>query len=327
MKMRGKANRLFLGVFAAATALLLLTPLQAASADELPAETQWIDYGFQSASLGGYSLQSAIVGNGGSLPLDYSVYGMDADGFDTAPAHLIVQRSFDKVSWQQIASGLTYTTGVESHYMLPKYSTSAKKQTVYYRLASLPFTEETTDASGQAITVGAQKIVYSSTVKVIYENQKFYKGLSKVIYNYMRPYCPASAVRTVSMGEGEAGEYLIGELLIHVDKQQVHQPKRYLRTVALHECAHEHQYTNWGDSADDAPMTAAMKKNFINDKTSKWIMLPPSGNGFGGKFNPIEHAADCAALAINPKGYLGYGGYCNPKELKAGKRLLLGARL
>jgi len=155
----------------------------------------------------------------------------------------------------------------------------------------------------------------SAPVSVVYENQRFYKGMAATIYAYAAAYCPTTAVHVAALTGREAGEYSPGASLILVDPKVGVSANLTLasqRTVAVHECSHELQWLNYGGSQEGyEQMTAAAAQHFSAGSNGA-----PS----------IEHAADCGAMAVEPNGYLGYGGYCTPEELHTASRLLGGGR-
>jgi len=165
----------------------------------------------------------------------------------------------------------------------------------------------------------------SSPIKIKYENQSMYTGFTLGIYNAIAPYCPTAAVRidpTLSSRD-RAGEFS-NQKGISIDPTVESYPIAEQQGVALHECAHMKQFYNWGASyIGREKAEAASAALFVND-------INPDPNAptdpVRGAFDPYEHAADCASHSLQPAGYLGYGGYCNPNELAAGYRLMGGFR-
>jgi hypothetical protein len=165
----------------------------------------------------------------------------------------------------------------------------------------------------------------STPIKIKYENQAAYTDLAAIAYAAMAAYCPTASVRvdpTLS-DRGRAGEFS-AQKGISVDDSLATYTPEYQASVALHECAHMKQFYNWGASyKGDKKMTAAATAIYVNDQNPA---DPASTPPVVGAFDPVEHSADCASFAINPLGYLGYGGFCNQGELDAGVRLMQGSR-
>ena len=235
-----------------------------------------------------------VVGNGGSVRLSagYSVRSSASD----PSIQVRLERRLGTGAWS--STGITASVeGGEGPLtaVTPPYSTSEEKEIVQYRFAS------TSSAS--------------APVSVSYENQRAYTGMAATIYGYSAPYCPATAVRIQRLAGREAGEYRTGASLILIDSKigvSVNLSPADQRSVALHECSHELQWLNYGATdAGRKQMEAAAATHFSE-----------GANGAA----PLEHAADCGAQALEPNGYLGYGGYCTSNELVLGRQLLSGQR-
>jgi hypothetical protein len=233
------------------------------------------------------------VGNGGSIRL----------GAGYAVRSTASRPKIDVRLERRIAGGAWSTTGVSTSIVegsalslvTPPYSTSAATEAVQYRLAS-----------GDSA---------SSPVSVTYENQRFYTGMAATIYAYAAPYCPTTAVHVATLSGREAGQYSPGASLILVDSKvgaTANLTPASQRSVAVHECSHELQWLDYGSShVGYEQMTTAAAAHFSE-----------GSNGAPA----IEHAADCGAMAVEPNGYLGYGGYCTADELRTAARLLGGGR-
>jgi len=165
----------------------------------------------------------------------------------------------------------------------------------------------------------------STPIKIKYENQSMYTGFAYAIYASIAQFCPTASVRidpTLASND-RAGQFST-QKGISIDPTVESYTVEKQQGVGLHECAHMKQFYNWGASiAGDKKAAAASAALFIND-------INPDPNvptdPVVGAFDPYEHAADCASHALQPAGYLGYGGYCNPNELAAGQRLMSGSR-
>lgn len=201
--------------------------------------------------------------------------------------------------------------------VLPAYTVPADvaKQYVEYR-----FTSERSRARG------IRNTAHSDTFVVTYENPAFYSGLAKHFYAYSSLYCPTVAVHQsfrVGYSRGAAAYYQWSQG-ITVDPSVEDYPADDLEAVALHECAHFHQFFDYGNNrVGDLAAEKASKRVFVNDDAPAGEVTARRPEG---RFDPYEHAADCASHAVQPAGYLGYGGYCNPTELAAGLTLIQGGR-
>jgi hypothetical protein len=235
----------------------------------------------------------AVVGNGGAVRL--------SAGYSVRSA--LTRPRFDVRLERRIASGAWSPTGVTTSVvegsaldvMTPPYSTAAASESVQYRLAS-----------GDSV---------SAPVSVVYENQRFYTGMAATVYAYAAPYCPTTAVHVAALSGREAGEYTSGASLILIDSRvgvSVNLEPASQRSLAVHECSHELQWLNYGGSQEGRHRMAAAAA----------VLFSEGRNGAPA----IEHAADCGAMAVEPNGYLGYGGYCTQEELRTASRLLGGGR-
>jgi hypothetical protein len=297
--------------------------LAAALLGATPARADTIEYGmrwhldatrFEAAG----KATSAYAGNGGTIKL-YTGWSADSYYGDYAAPRIWLQRQLVGGSWHNVKS-VAFSKSKVIETLTPAYSTKKSKQVVRYRFVSLPYT-----------ATEYQRVLntsYSKTVKVTYENQQRYTGFRAQVYKTIKPYCKVSAVHISKLGGEEAGEYKTGSLLVKIDPQVAGYSPSERRSVALHECAHQHQFTNYGKTYDGwQQMRKDAARIYVNDKAPTRALRQRAGEGAGYTFDPVEHSADCAMLAVNPSGYLGYGGYCNPRELAHGKALLRGKRL
>jgi hypothetical protein len=237
--------------------------------------------------------RSTIVGNGGTVVLQAG-YRVDAV-LDRAGIAVRLERKLADSSWEATGATATATHGTALTVATPAYATEQPQEAVEYRLAS--------------------RASVSNPVTVVYENQRDYTGLAATMYRYAAPYCPNTAVHVARLDGREAGLFGTGSLLMTIDPAvgvSVNADAVSQRQVALHECSHERQWVNYGETgAGERAMEADAARYFTE-----------GSNGA----KPIEHAADCGARAANPGGYLGYGGYCTRSELDEGLRLLQGQR-
>jgi len=220
---------------------------------------------------------------------------------ERAKPRLTLQRRIGSGRWTTTAATVR-VTGDGLVVRTPAFSTRATTRTVAYRLRSAPYSSAAGTVRGSSV---------SRVLRVVVENQRRYTGLAKTVYSAVRAYCPATAVHVGSIGS-RAGDYRTGALLLRIDTAVREYRAVDVRAVALHECSHERQWLNYGGTQEGyEQMTAAAAAIFAE-----------GANGAPA----IEHAADCGAMAIDPAGYLGYGGYCTQTELAAGARLLSGNR-
>jgi hypothetical protein len=284
------------------------TPANAATGDY----TKFSFYGSKYNLLDTYEAKGIVRGSGAAISIK-SYYSWRAVGGFKKPK-IVVQRKLGKKWITQKSVSVKFTSRYSVTAEIPGYTVSPTKakQKVQYRFKSF------TSAKKHIITADR-----SSAFKVTYENQAAYTGLAASIYGGMAAYCPTATVRIDGSLDdaGHAGEYSIFKG-IFIDPTVASYTPEYQLSVALHECAHMKQFYNWGASyKGDAKMERAAKKIYVADPD-------PTGASAAYKepFKAIEHSADCASIAINPAGYLGYGGYCNQAELDAGVRLMQGKR-
>ncbi|RIX27879.1 porin family protein [Amnibacterium setariae] len=258
---------------------------------------------------------TSTVGNAGALVLLGS-YDVRWTG-TRAPARLALERRIGAGRWTRTTAKVSSTSAGLS-VRTPRWSTKAKQRSVAYRLVSTAYT------SGSRRVANTSR---SHAVRIGYENQARYTGLAKRIWGYAKPYCPNTAVHVAKLGSA-AGDYRTGTLLIRVTADVATYSAKNLRALALHECSHERQWLNYGGTAaGHRTMTKAAKRYFSTWSKPAGAAQPPYRlDPPDPAITPIEHAADCGAQALNPGGYLGYGGYCTAKQLAEGKRLLRGHR-
>lgn len=318
MKIRTFARGAILALasLVAATGFFALgaAPAQAATSITYPTT-----YYFGSAYVDGNAYRSAKLGNNGTLKLEAYLGWRYYPGYKVS-AHISLQRKIASGHWATVKNGIPVSAKGHAVTSTPKYATAKTSAKIYYRFKS--------SAYAASSTRGVPSTAYSKTLTLTYQNQKKYTGLRAKAYAIVKPYCPTTAIEIGDPSRSEAGHYRPGSLLISLQAGLSNYRADYAATVFLHECAHERQFVNWGstDSGWKA-MESAMAKRFVNDATPAGIKPTPSASKNGGSFDPVEHAADCAALAIEPAGYLGYGGYCNAKELKYGRALITGHKL
>lgn len=236
---------------------------------------------------------SAVVGNGGSLVLrgGYAVRSV----LPHPRIEVRLEREVGSSGWAATGTAAAISPGDPLTIRTPPYSTSAATEVLHYRFAS-------------ATSV-------SEPISIVVENQQFYSGMAATVYRYAAPYCPSTAVHIADLTGREAGDYRTGALLIRVAPDvgvRVNLDGASQRALAIHECSHELQWLNYGGTPD----------GFARMKTSAAEYFSEGSNGAA----PLEHAANCGAKAVNPAGYLGYGGYCTQGELVEGMRLLTGQR-
>jgi hypothetical protein len=260
----------------------------------------------------GYSKGSIIRASGASG--DTLKVGITWRGSRKEPRlRMTLQRKIGSGAWKTVKRATRSPHGGYTA-KLAAYTVPAERasQKVAYRFTS------TASAAR-----GVRNTAHSKTFTVTYENPAHYVGLAKTVHDYIAPYCGTVAVhedpRIGSMGYAGVFQFSRG---ITIDSQVAGYPPEKLQSVALHECAHYKQFTAFGRSADgDDRAEKRSPRVFVDD------VNPATGQRdwpapFGVPFDAYEHAADCASHALQPAGYLGYGGYCNPSELAAGLALI-----
>jgi hypothetical protein len=302
-------------VLVLATTLVGALPAQAASYRER-GDTKIAFYGSSRQQVDTYSAKGIVRGSGAAVSLKWQ-YRAPFYIKQTLPKNstISLQRKVNS-KWFTIKSIKPKKTSRQTITAeIPAYTVPAgvPSQIVKYRVK--------VKKSGKVI-----KGDTSGTITIKYENQSMYTGLALTQYQAMAPYCPTATVRIDASlaSRDRAGEFnrLKG---IYIDPTVSSYTPAYQASVALHECAHMRQFYNWGASyVGDAKMKKSLAKTYVNDvNPDPAVPTPP----VVGTFDPIEHSADCASIAINPGGYLGYGGYCNPTEQAAGVALMQGQRI
>lgn len=314
---RKLGRRLLLAVATLATSTLMLaglaTPAQAATSVAYPTT-----YYFGSALIDGNNYHSAVVGNNGTLKLAGYLGWRYYPGYKVK-AHVNLQRKIGSGSWITVKKSLPVSAAGTVRTTTPKYATKATSKTVSYRFKSLKYSASS--LRGVAATR------YSPTLKITYQNQQRYTGLRAQGWNIVKAYCPHTAISIGNPSNSEAGHYRPGTLQISVQSEIASYPSADKATVFLHECAHERQFVNWGSTTSGwLAMQRTMPKYFVNDAAPSGAQSSEPTSVSSGAFDAVEHAADCAALSVDPAGYLGYGGYCNSKELSYGKALITGRK-
>lgn len=237
---------------------------------------------------------TVTVGNGGTVRLS-AAYGVQFTGSAPVPPKVVLECRLGAGAWTATAAQVTVATGRPLTVETPAHTTSARSATVQYRFRS-----------GASTT---------RALAVVTENQRRYTGLAATMYGHLAASCPASAVHVQDLKGREAGEYRTGALLILVDRavgrttvlDAVDQ-----RALALHESSHERQWVDYGGSEAGRTVMVA--------DAARYFAVP------GSTVPPIEHAADCGAQALDPGGYLAYGGSCTAMQLREGRKLLHGER-
>lgn len=259
-----------------------------------------------------YSAAGIVRGSGAAVSIK-SYYTWRAIGGFKKPK-IVVQRKIGKkwITQKSVKVKFTSQYSVTAEIKAYKVSSKKAKQKVQYRFKSFKSSKK------HIITADTSKVF-----KITYENQAAYTGLAAAMYSGMAAYCPTATVRIDGSlaEESHAGEYSIYKGIFIDPSVGTYSPANQL-SVALHECAHMKQFYNWGASyKGDLKMQRAAENIYINDTNPAGPTQPVEGT-----FKAIEHSADCASIALNPGGYLGYGGYCNQAELDAGVRLMQGQR-
>jgi hypothetical protein len=210
-----------------------------------------------------------------------------------------LQRKVGAGAWKSTQQWVTSRTTVFDVRIRPySLDPAAKGATVRYRVL-VP--------TGGSIREGD----VSPAVTVRYENVHRYTGFKLSMYKAVRRYCPAATIHVMRLPGGEAGEQPFGRYELRIAPSVRSYRAAYARSVALHECGHYLQWNNYGASS-----------------AGYRTMLRQANRIYGTNHNiPMEHMADCVARAVEPHGYLGYGGRCTARQLRYAKRILAGDRL
>jgi hypothetical protein len=300
-------------LLALATAVAVVAGMLASAAPAEAATSHHARFTFKYQAIDEYSKRNIIRGSGSSGDTLTNYYAFYWHGSYFSPKPKVTLQRKVGTKW---ATMKNVTVRFGKHFTvsakLPAYTVPAgvASQKVLYRFHSTKSKKKHVDNSD-----------YSSAYGVVYENPAMYTGFAAQMYGYLAPYCSTVAVHvsTAVAKRDHAGEFLWSRG-ITIDPAIANYTAPQLQGVALHECAHAHQFANFGKTARGSIEEAeAAMKIFVPDVNPD-PNAPPSPQV--GTFSAIEHAADCASHAVQPEGYLGYGGYCNAKELAAGGRLL-----
>ncbi|CAN5326249.1 hypothetical protein BH11ACT2_BH11ACT2_11670 [soil metagenome] len=268
---------------------------------------------FKYQIIDGFEKRTLIRGSGSGGDTLTNAYRWASWGTTHSPKPTVTLQRKVHAKWiTQKSVKVTYGGHYTVSAKLPAFRVSAgvAKQKVLYRFASVK-------SARKHITNSDHSRAYGIT----YENQAMYSGFQAQMYGYLQQYCASVALHIdASVGQRDhAGEFAWSRG-VAIDPSIANYPVESLQGVALHECAHAHQFYNFGASyAGTVKAQKASAAIFVNDPNPD-SAAPPSP--VVGGFDAFEHAADCASHSVQPAGYLGYGGYCNPGELDAGNRLL-----
>ena len=212
-----------------------------------------------------------------SVPWEQQRFRFSTNDSSTALPFQLQKKSGKK--WVRV-SGLTSKKGMADYsFKLPLGNKSSRDGTVAYRVAM-------TGNSGY-------EAVGSATRNVRWENPNRYTGMAKKAYDYAKGYCPAVLVRLDGnlAKSGRWGEYIIGSNPATM-KVYSRTPDQHLRTVALHECAHNLQ-----------------EKSAAKAGKGGWASYQAKANQLFGTqgSDGIELAAECMAYNMGPKSYWAYG--------------------
>jgi hypothetical protein len=213
------------------------------------------------------------------------------------PAEL--QRSIGSGAWTTVRR-VTSTGPTRFAVRVPPVSldAGATDRTIRYRLRVV--------AGGVVHTGGI-----SPSVKVRYQNVHRYTGFRLLLYDAARKYCPEATIHVMRLRPGRAGEQPVGLYELRISPAVRGYAAAYKRSVVLHECGHFLQYKNYGS-------TLAGRARMLQQADRIYGTNHPA---------PVEHMADCISHAVEPRGYLGYGGRCTAKQLRYAWRILRGHTL
>ena len=174
----------------------------------------------------------------------------------------------------------------------------------------------------------ARRSVKSDPVTVTYDNQAMYGGTQAYYYNTIASLCPNASITfgstSTTVGADAIFSWQNGITIDDVALAAQNNDAVENESAAVHECAHFRQFYNWGGTRRS--WSALVKRSgeiFVADLNPDLAVVTPPMDP---KWAPLEHAADCATLAIYPTNVRTYGGYCNPAELASAALLWQGQK-
>lgn len=127
-------------------------------------------------------------------------------------------------TWKNV-SKTTVKGNSNYNFSLYKGNTKSKDATQYYRIV----------ISGSGITTTT-----INNLNVVWDNPLIGSAQARNAYNYVKAYCPDSAIVVKQLPNNLWGTAELGKNIINISPKV---PSKHLRSVALHECAHHRQYS------------------------------------------------------------------------------------
>jgi hypothetical protein len=270
--------------------------------------------------LDGFGFQTATRGSGSGIEL--AVAWKTYRGVKPLLPKVFVQARVDGGKWTKVkgAKGKIGKKGLV-RARIPGYAVTpgVVAQNVDYRLKTKKLKKGPRKA---------RRSVASKPVTVRFENQSMYTGEQARFYAPIANLCPQTSVTidtTGAIAGDRAGVFdwqngltinpaLIGTWTTRTEAQKL--------AVAIHECAHFQQFYLWGGTVEGwKKLVARSAEVFVPDNNPNGPTPPMAAD-----WEPLEHAADCAASIITGGIQDTYGGYCNPSETAAAGLLWQGQR-
>lgn len=278
--------------------VLLVTVLPAAPASAVGTGTIGVEFAWSGINGSAYDSTPAFSSRTVRAQFAFRRWAWSREAA-TAPVVGRLQRKVGSGAWRSTTQAVRTRTTVFDVRIRPySLDAAARNVTVRYRVAV---------HAGGSVREGD----VSPAVTVRYENPRRYTGFALAMHQAVQRYCPEATIHVMALPGGEAGEQPLGRYELRIAPGVRDYSAAYARSVALHECAHFLQWKVYGASS-----------------SGYRTMLRQADRIFGTNHAvPMEHMADCMARAVEPHGYLGYGGRCTATQLRYAERVLAGHRL
>ena len=268
----------------------------------------------------GFGFTTAHRGSGTALRVDVA-WKRQRSGLQPLKPKVFTQRRIDGGRWEKVRGargnvGRQFVTAKVPAYVVPA---GVAAQTIDYRLKTK------TPKKGPR---RARRSVTSDPVTVRYENQAMYTGDALRFYQPIAGLCPNAVVTIDQSNITEENDAVFDwQYGISVDAAALavqNNPEEENLAIAVHECAHMKQFYNWGGTRQgwDRLVKRSGEVFVADSNPDPTVATPPMRAGWA----PLEHAADCATLAIYPTNLRTYGGYCNAAELASAAQLWQNAK-
>jgi len=257
----------------------------------------------------GFGFTSAVRGSGTGVQVQ-AAWKTYRGVKPIKPKKVLVQARVDGSKWRKV-KGVRGTIGrqlVTARIPAHVVPAGIPVQRVDYRLKT------------KKITKGprrARRSVASKPVSIWFENQAMYTGDKARFYAPIASLCPNANITIDTTGlTGENDAVFHWQYGITIDTASLaaipYEPEESRLAIAIHECAHMKQFYNWGGTQEDwSTLRARSAEVFVPDNNpDPSVPTPPMSP----RWEPLEHAADCATELVSPSRFRTYGGYCNPTE-------------